>query len=125
MVPRILIVDDSLLARRIMRLHLEDIGYAVEEATNGEQAIERVFVNPPSLVILDLVMAGMYGGDVLNTLQKLNSGVPVMIATADVQISTADEVRTAGAFGILNKPISRQSLNIAVETVLGGKQLWS
>ena len=59
MKAKILIVDDSSLARRTTRPVLEAMGHTVEEATDGSQALERYYLNRHDLVILDMVMTGM------------------------------------------------------------------
>jgi CheY-like chemotaxis protein len=64
---KVLLVDDSGLARRRTRQMLEGEGYEVIEAEDGVVALERYFVDKPDLVMLDLVMRGMYGLDVLRT----------------------------------------------------------
>ncbi len=125
MKPRILVVDDSALSRRTLRFILEALGYEVEEASDGAQALERYFLNPPDLVMLDLVMTGMYGLDVLAKLKEINPEVRVIVATADIQSSTAAQVREAGAKGIVNKPASKEKLTGAVKTVLEGGTLWN
>jgi two-component system chemotaxis response regulator CheY len=125
MKPKLLIVDDSSLARRTLRQPLEELGYAVEEAPDGAQALERFFLSPPDVVILDMVMSGMYGLDVLAKMREMNPDVRVIVATADIQTSTAEQVRAAGAKGILNKPVNRQSLSDAVQTVLQGGHTWN
>lgn len=122
---KILIVDDSSLARRTLRQHLQELGHTVEEASDGAQALERFFLNAPDLVILDMVMSGMYGLDVLAKMRELNSDVRVIVATADIQTSTSDQVRAAGAKGILNKPVNREALDAAIKTVLGGGITWN
>jgi two-component system chemotaxis response regulator CheY len=123
--PRVLVVDDSSLARRTTRQALEQSGYAVEEAVDGMQALERYFLQPYDLVILDMVMAGMYGLDVLAKIREIKPDARVLVATADIQKSTVEKVRAAGAVGILNKPIPREVLVAAAARVLEGEQLWS
>jgi two-component system, chemotaxis family, chemotaxis protein CheY len=125
MKAKILIVDDSSLARRTMRQLLEELGHTVEDASDGIMALEKFFISPPDLVVLDLVMTGMYGVDVLNKMRELNPATKVIIATADVQQSTADQVRSAGAKGILNKPVTREKFRAILDTVLGGGEKWS
>jgi two-component system chemotaxis response regulator CheY len=125
MKSKILIVDDSALARRTLRQHLEELGYAVEEAPDGAQALERYFINRPDIVILDMVMSGMYGLEVLAKLRELNPDVRVIVSTADIQSSTAEQVKVAGARGILNKPVNRQMLGSALKTVLEGRHTWN
>ena len=72
MSDKILIVDDSGLARRRARGILEEAGYEVVEAEDGMAALERYFVDRPDLVLLDLVMKGMYGLDVLAKLREMD-----------------------------------------------------
>jgi two-component system, chemotaxis family, chemotaxis protein CheY len=122
---KILIVDDSALARRTLRGLLEEMGHSVEEASDGAQALERFYLNPPELVILDMVMNGMYGLEVLSKIREINSEARVIVATADIQKSTADQVRAAGAKGILNKPINRQAISDTLKVVLEGGNTWN
>jgi two-component system chemotaxis response regulator CheY len=122
---KVLIVDDSSLARRSMRQHLEALGHTVEEATDGAQALERFATHPPDLVVLDMVMTGMYGLDVLAQLLQINPEAKVIVATADIQQSTAAQVRAAGAKGILNKPVERERLKAAIAAVLAGGTTWN
>jgi two-component system chemotaxis response regulator CheY len=125
MTAKILIIDDSSLARRTVRQLLETQGHTVEDAADGAQGLERFFLNPPDLVILDMVMTGMYGLDVLAKMREINPEVKVIIATADIQQSTAEQVRAAGAKGILNKPMNREKLAAALEKILAGGDTWN
>lgn len=125
MKAKVLVIDDSALARRTLRLLLEEAGHTVEEASDGAQALERIFLETYDLVILDMVMTGMYGLDVLAKIVELKPAARVLVVTADIQKSTAAQVRAAGAKGILNKPINRQQLITAIDAVLGGSDLWT
>jgi two-component system chemotaxis response regulator CheY len=125
MSAKILIVDDSGLARRMTRQMLEQLGHTVDEASDGAQALERVVLNPPDVVVLDMVMNGMYGLEVLQKMQQLNPKLPVIIATADIQQSTRSQVKTAGASALINKPIKREELSEVVEIVLQGGNAWN
>lgn len=122
---KFLIVDDSALARRTLRQHLEALGHSVEEATDGAQALERFYLNRPDVVILDMVMTGMYGLEVLTKIREMKPDALVIVATADIQISTAEQVRAAGAKALLNKPVNRAALAATIETVLNGGDTWS
>ena len=122
---KVLIVDDSSLARRTMRQLLEELGHSVEEASDGPQALERYFIHRHDLVMLDMVMQGMYGLEVLAKLRELNPEVRVIVATADIQKSTLDQVRAAGASAFVNKPINRQEVSRLVATVLAGGAGWN
>src|SRR5919112_1475706 len=102
---RILIVDDSGLARRRARAILEAAGFEVLEAEDGMAAIETYFVARPDVVLLDLVMKGMYGLDVLSKLRELDAEAKVIVVSADVQTSSHQLVTQAGAAGVLVKPL--------------------
>lgn len=125
MKKRILVVDDSSLSRRMLRQILEHAGYLVEEAADGAQALERYFLNPHDLVLLDMVMEQMYGLEVLARLRELNPQVRVVIGTADIQSSTREQVRAAGASAMINKPFNKEELLGIVAKVLEGGILWN
>ena len=124
MTAKILIVDDSGLARRLTRQFLEELGHSVEEASDGAQALERYALHQHDIVVLDMVMHGMYGLDVLIKLRELNPGLPVVVVTADIQKSTRDQVKEAGAAGIINKPLKREDLAAAIAAVQAGGTAW-
>ncbi len=121
MSAKILVVDDSGLARRTLRHILEGAGYEVAEADDGLNALERYFVEKPDLVMLDLVMKGMYGLDVLAKLRELDADVKVIVVSADIQTSSHDLVAEAGAAGFVNKPFDRQDILAALDAALGEK----
>lgn len=125
MKAKILIVDDSSLARRTTRQVLEEQGYVVEEATDGATAIERYFIDRPDLVILDMVMTGMYGLEVLQKLREINPEALVIVATADIQQSTQEQARAAGASAFVNKPLNRKNLTELVSRLLAGEATWN
>ena len=88
MKQKVLLVDDSGLARRSMRAMLESDGFEVVEAEDGMVALERYFIEKPDAVLLDLVMKGMYGLDVLTKLRELDATARVIVVSADVQSSS-------------------------------------
>ena len=120
MTQKLLLVDDSGLARRSMRAILEPAGFVVVEAEDGLTAIERYYLEKPDLVILDLVMKGMYGLDVLTKLRELDPAVRVIIVSADVQQSSQDLVEAAGAVGFINKPVDPARVLSLVRGALAG-----
>ncbi|HEU4834777.1 MAG TPA: response regulator [Pyrinomonadaceae bacterium] len=115
---KILIVDDSALSRRTLRRILESSGYEVVEADDGMTALEVYFLEKPSLVLLDLVMKGMYGLDVLVKLREMDSKALVVVASADIQSSTRKMVDEAGALAFINKPFVAEQVIAAVEAAL-------
>ena len=117
---RILVVDDSGLARRRARGILESTGYEVIEAEDGMSALEHYVVSKPDLVLLDLVMKGMYGLDVLTKLRQIDGAARVIVVSADVQTSSHDMVADAGAAGFLTKPIEADEVLTLVGSTLAG-----
>jgi len=115
---KILIVDDSALSRRTLRRILESAGYEVVEAGDGMAALEMYFLEKPGMVLLDLVMKGMYGLDVLVKLREMDQEARVVVASADIQSSTRKMVDEAGALGFINKPFVSEQVVAAVEAVL-------
>jgi len=118
MSQKILIVDDSALSRRTLRRILESAGYEVVEADDGMTALELYFLEKPSLVLLDLVMKGMYGLDVLVKLREMDPKALVVVASADIQSSTRKMVDEAGALAFINKPFVSEPVIAAVEAAL-------
>ena len=117
---KVLLVDDSGMARRRVRQMLESEGYEVIEAEDGVVALERYFVDKPDLVLLDLVMKGMYGLEVLTKLRQLDPAARVVVVSADVQDSSKEMVQAAGAHAFLVKPVERDDVLATVRGALAG-----
>jgi two-component system, chemotaxis family, chemotaxis protein CheY len=117
---RVLVVDDSALSRRTIRQILEPAGYEVAEAEDGLSALERYFLEKPDVVLLDLVMKGMYGLDVLTKLRELDADAKVVIVSADIQTSSHELVEAAGARAFVNKPFDRAEILNTLASVLTG-----
>ena len=120
MTQKILIVDDSALSRRTLRRICETAGYEVIEANDGMTALEVYFLEKPRLVLLDLVMKGMYGLDVLAKLREMDPKALVVVASADIQSSTRQMSAEAGAHAFINKPFVSEQVIAAVEAALAG-----
>jgi two-component system chemotaxis response regulator CheY len=118
MKAKILLVDDSSMARRTVRQVLEAADYAVVEAEDGLTALERYFLDKPDLVLLDLVMKGMRGLDVLEKLHELDPNVRAIVVSADIQDSSRELAVAGGARDFLNKPVDRATLLSAVASAL-------
>ena len=125
MKAKILVVDDSGLARRVTRKILEEMGFEVEDVADGAQALESYVLHRHDLVILDLLMHGMYGGEVLQKLKQLNPSLPVVVVTADIQRTTREAVKEGDAVAMINKPISKEELQEVLRVVLAGGTVWN
>ncbi len=120
MTAKILIVDDSALTRRSLRQILEAAGCEVAEADNGLDALERYFLDKPDVVMLDLVMRGMYGLEVLQKIRELDPQARVVVVSADIQTSSQDLAGEAGASAFINKPFDRAEILSALDVALAG-----
>ena len=116
---KILVVDDSGLARRTTRKILESAGYDVIEAEDGLRGLEQFYLEKPAAVVLDVTMKDMDGLEVLKRVRELDQSAKVIIVTADVQTSTREMADAGGAFGFVIKPIVAKSLLQAIEGALG------
>jgi two-component system, chemotaxis family, chemotaxis protein CheY len=125
MSQKVLLVDDSGLARRSTRRILEGAGYEVVEAEDGMAAIEQYFVEKPDVVMLDLVMKGMYGLEVLGKLREMDPDARIVVLSADVQTSSRDLVQAAGASGFLTKPADAQQMLAAIARATDRGGSWS
>jgi two-component system chemotaxis response regulator CheY len=118
---KVLVVDDSGLARRRVRTILEGAGFEVLEAEDGLAAIESYFVARPDVVLLDLVMKGMYGLEVLSRLREIDPAARVIVVSADVQTSSHELVAQGGAAGFLVKPVDANEVLTLVRSTLGAQ----
>lgn len=122
---KILIVDDAQLARRMMRSILAPEGHEIIEAADGYAALEQYHLSGPDLVLLDMIMSDMQGIDVLHKLLELDPQARIIMATADIQTSTYEMAREAGASAFVTKPYNRDEVLSAVDQVLrGGDTAW-
>jgi len=120
MKAKVLIVDDSAMTRRSLRQILETAGCEVVEAEDGLGALEQYYLEAPDVVLLDLVMRGMYGLDVLHKLRELDSNARIVVVSADVQSSSLELAEQAGAKGFINKPFDKAEILVALDTALSG-----
>lgn len=118
---RILIVDDEPHVVRVMRMALEKAGYTVEEAGNGQQALERIRDNPPDLLISDIDMPRMNGRElcarIAEEIPDRRFGIYILTARAE------DEHRawsaSMGNLDFLEKPVSIRRLLGRLEEYFG------
>lgn len=117
---RILVIDDDLNLLQMVRLMLERVGHEVETSHKGAEGIERATRNPPDLAIIDIMMPGLNGYDVVRRLREhpVTARVPILILTARSQLMDKQTALDAGANAFLSKPVSAQQLIERVEAVL-------
>ncbi|MDR0842012.1 MAG: sigma-54 dependent transcriptional regulator [Acidobacteriota bacterium] len=121
----ILVVDDDPLARRTFQRKLEDRGYHVIFAGDGEAALSRVQADSPSLVTLDIKMPGMSGVDVLLELRRRGVQIPVIMVTAFGVVDDAVRSLKLGAYDFIEKPVNFEKLENVILNALEAKRLRS
>jgi two-component system chemotaxis response regulator CheY len=121
----VLIIDDSGFSRRMLRQILEGAGYEVDEATGGFEALERYSLKRADVVLLDIIMDGMSGLEVLARLREFDRGAKVLVATADTQTATRQEAEAAGALGMIRKPFDKEQVLGAIQAVVAGGVAWN
>jgi DNA-binding response OmpR family regulator len=120
--PTVLLVeDDSTIALGVVRM-LEMEGFRVDHFTTGEEGLAHIAANTPDLAVLDWMLPGMDGIEVLRTLKREHPAVPVIMLTA--RISEQDRVRglDAGADDYVVKPFSLRELAARIRARLRTKQ---
>jgi two-component system response regulator HydG len=120
---RILVADDHDALRRGLALALTTAGHDVEEAGNGNAAIEKLHEGFFDVVVSDLKMGGSDGLDVLRTTKTLHASASVILMTAFGSVSTAVEAMKHGAFDYVQKPFEIEEMEVKVEKALELKRL--
>ena len=124
MIPkRILIVDDEPAHRLMLRAHLEQAGFQVLEAALGQEALDRLAAEPVDLILLDLMMPGLAGLEVLEQLSAHGHAAPAIIMTAYGTIDSAVKALKIGAEDYLTKPLDTDELLLKIEKILKLKDL--
>ena len=120
---RILIADDHDALRRGLKRGLTEAGHEVDEASNGNAAIERLHESYFDVVLSDLKMGGSDGIDVLRTTRALHPTTAVILMTAFGSINTAVEAMKIGAFDYVQKPFEIEEMEVKIEKALEVKRL--
>jgi DNA-binding NtrC family response regulator len=107
----LLLVDDDDELRSDMASYFSRQGHAVEQSDSGQSALELVERRAFDIIVLDLMMPGMTGLDVLKELQARNSESEVVVLTGEATVETAVEAMKLGAREFLTKPISLKELD--------------
>ena len=120
---QILIVEDKPTSRELLRTVLEQQGYEVVEAEDGEQALLRIREHVPDLVLMDLQMPAKNGYDVLRELRTDSrfDKLPVIAVTANAMPEDRDKVMAAGFTGYISKPVALARLREEVKRLLAGR----
>src|SRR5471030_935228 len=120
---RILVADDHDALRLGLVRGLTDAGHEVQEASNGNAAIEKLHDSYFDVVLSDLKMGGSDGMDVLRTTRALHPTTAVILMTAFGSVNTAVEAMKIGAFDYVQKPFEIEEMEVKIEKALEMKRL--
>jgi len=104
------VVDDEPRVGAMLRDILVELGYVVELAGRGAEALQLVPVFEPDVVLLDLLMPEMPGVEVLDHLRRDRPTLPVVIMSGNEDVEVARATLRAGAFDYLGKPVSLEAI---------------
>lgn len=113
----ILVVDDDPGLRQMMQWALQDGGYEVDTAADGDAAVAKIRAATPRLLVLDMTLPGIDGIGVAEVLRSAATDVPIVVVTADG--NAEGKAARVGARGYLRKPLSMADLLAIVRRVLG------
>jgi PAS domain S-box-containing protein len=120
---RILVVDDGAENRELVKLVLEENGLSVEEAENGQVAVDKAAVTRYDVILMDMSMPVMDGYTATRTLRQRGLKTPIFALTAHAMKGFEKEVLEAGCTGYVTKPIEIDVLLGALAEKLGGKRV--
>lgn len=110
--PLVLIVDDNKITLKLLRKYLEASGFEVEEAVDGIDCLEKIYVRYPDAVVLDVMMPRLDGYETVKRVREQveTSHIPVIIVTALNDVANQIKSIDAGADDFLSKPIEEKLL---------------
>jgi len=120
---KILVVDDEAIVRESLRDWLSDVGHQVLTAENGPQALEIIEREKPSIAIVDLVMPGMDGIELLKRARDISPHIEVIIITAFGSIPTAITAMREGAYDYLEKPFCPERAELLIDKLVEHQRL--
>ncbi len=123
MSSKVLIVDDEPFNVDILREELGDKGYVVETATDGNNALRKIEVSQPDLILLDYMMPDLNGLEVLKELRKRGNEVPVVMITAHGTIERAVQAMKEGAYDFITRPFEPDHIGLVVQKALEREKL--
>jgi two-component system response regulator HydG len=119
----ILVVDDDLAHRTMLRTLLSGWGYAITEADDGESAMEAARRQPFDLILMDIRMIRVSGLEALTGIKVFNPAIPVIIMTAYASVETAVLALKKGAYDYLTKPLDFDELHLTLERAMDHSHL--
>jgi DNA-binding NtrC family response regulator len=123
MPQKLLIVEDETNLRRVLRAQLEDLGYAVAEAADGDEGARMAGEGVFDAVLSDLVMPRVDGITMIRRIRESGCRAPIVMLTAHGTVESAVEAMKAGAFDFLLKPVNSADLSSVVTKAIGQTEI--
>ncbi|MBM4445794.1 MAG: response regulator [Chloroflexi bacterium] len=120
---KILIVDDEIRVREILSRKLTDDGYHCLTAPDGNSALKLVKTDQVDLILLDIMMPGKPGPEVLQEIKTTHPDIAVIMITAIADIQTAINLMRLGAYDYIIKPVELNVLSISMDRALEKRKL--
>jgi DNA-binding response OmpR family regulator len=118
--PTIFVVDDEEEVRNLLKILLEDHGYEVDTAEDGDEAIAKLEKRGYDLLLLDIKMPHISGFDVLKFVREHHPRSRVIMLTAFAELANAMESKFLGADDFIGKPYDPNEVLMAIERILKG-----
>jgi len=113
----VMVVDDEEAVLNLVQRILEEAGYNVFTATNGQEALDKIFQLVVDLLLLDIMMPGLNGFQVLTLLRK-QSDIPVIMLTGKGEVDSVRDALNLGADDYVTKPFRPRELVARIEAKL-------
>lgn len=118
--PLVLIVDDHDQNLELLEAYLEDLSVRIQTSTSGQDALTKIAAEPPSLILLDIMMPRMSGWQVAAKLRsdEHTKSIPIIMVTALGEASDVERAHDLGVMDFLTKPVNKVDLLARVRAQL-------
>jgi two-component system cell cycle sensor histidine kinase/response regulator CckA len=116
----VLVVDDEEMVRTVAAELLRHLGYEVEMASSGEDAVARIQSGArPACVLLDVIMPGIGGAEAMRRILSIAPDLPILISSGFADHASAKSLSDGGAAGFISKPYRMDALGSKLREILG------
>ncbi|RMF61403.1 MAG: sigma-54-dependent Fis family transcriptional regulator [Calditrichaeota bacterium] len=122
-IGRVMVVDDEENIREVLSSYLQSLGYEVETATDGQDALDKYQEGMYDLVISDLLMPSIDGLELLKKIRARDKNVIFLMITGYPSIETAVEAIKKGAYDYITKPFHMDDVKLRIERAFEKKNL--
>lgn len=120
MAKNILIIEDEIILAEALKEKLTNVGYEVEAVYDGESGLEKIRIKKPDLLILDILLPGINGYEVMENLKKENISLPILIVSNSGQPVEIERAKELGANDFIVKvTFSLQNVAEKVQKIIG------